>query len=99
MVVNGRIDEVQARIMGTAILAVEVLGPEEAFRRVVAEDELAGPIERRNGTLEFAYGGDAEAASELLARLVGAGVRVASFARRREGLEELFLKVGAKELS
>ena len=37
--------------------------------------------------------------SDLLARLVGAGVRVASFARKQAGLEEVFLKVGARELS
>ena len=48
---------------------------------------------------EFPFTGNAEEASDLLARLVGSGVRVASFSRRKEGLEELFLAIGAKELS
>jgi ABC-2 type transport system ATP-binding protein len=99
MVVSGRIDEVNARVLGAAILAVEVLGDAEALIRIVGDDPRAGAIERRGEAFEFRFRGDAEAASDLLAALVGGGVRVASFARRREDLEELFLKVGAKELS
>ena len=98
-VVSGLIDEVNARIMGDASLAVEVLGDAETFLRLIAEDERAGPVERKGPLLEFRFRGDAEAASELLARLVTSGVRVASFARRKDNLEELFLKVGARELS
>lgn len=99
MVVSGKIDEVTARVMGSAVLAVEVLGPAEEFLRILAADPRAGAVERSNGAYEFRYRGDAEEASVLLAALVTSGVRVASFARRKEGLEELFLKVGARELS
>jgi ABC-2 type transport system ATP-binding protein len=99
LVVGGRIEEVNARIMGDSTLAVEVLGDPETFLRIVAGDERAGPIERKGAAHEFRFRGDAEAASELLARLVAEGVRIASFARRKENLEELFLKVGARELS
>ena len=47
LVVSGRIDEVNARIMGDASLAVEVLGDPETFLRLIAEDERAGPVERK----------------------------------------------------
>jgi ABC-2 type transport system ATP-binding protein len=99
LVVSGRIDEVNARIMGDSVLSVEVLGETETFLRLVAEDTGAGPVERKGSAMEFRYRGNAEEASVLLTRLVGAGVRVASFARRKDNLEELFLKVGARELS
>ena len=99
MVVNGRIDEVNARIMGDSLLSVEVLGDPELFQQILAGDDRAGKAERKGNMFEFRYRGGAEQASELLARLVGGGVRVASFARKRENLEELFLKVGARELS
>jgi ABC-2 type transport system ATP-binding protein len=99
LVVSGRIDEVNARIMGESLLAVEVLGDPATFLAIVAADERAGPAERKGASFEFRYRGGAEEASDLLGRLVGAGVRVASFARRKENLEELFLKVGARELS
>ncbi len=100
MVVSGRIDEVNAQIMGGAPLAIEILDGEERFLNLVAEDPLAGVVEREaDGIYLFRYGGDSQVASQLLTQLVTAGVRVASFSRRKEGLEELFLKVGAKELS
>ncbi|HWE35375.1 MAG TPA: ABC transporter ATP-binding protein [Isosphaeraceae bacterium] len=99
MVINGTIDEVRDRVMGGTILEVEVLGDPEPLLRIVAEDPLAGKAEQVNGTIAVPYRGDVEAASDLLAVLVRGGVRVAAFRRRREGLEELFLKVGAKELS
>ncbi len=99
LVVSGRIEEVNARIMGDSVLSVEVLGAVEVFERIIADDPRAGPVQRVGNAMEFRYRGDADAASELLARLVGSGVRVASFARRKDNLEELFLKVGARELS
>jgi ABC-2 type transport system ATP-binding protein len=100
MIVSGKIDEVNARVMGTAYLTVEVLDGLEAFLRVVESDGRAGLVERKNGTAyEFPFEGGPDAAADLLATLVREGVRVASFAPRREGLEDLFLKVGAKEVS
>ena len=38
LVVSGRIDEVNARIMGDSLLAVEVLGETETFLRILAGD-------------------------------------------------------------
>jgi ABC-2 type transport system ATP-binding protein len=100
MIVSGKIDEVNARVMGTAYLSVDVLDGLEAFLRVVESDGRAGLVERKNGTAyEFPFEGGPDAAADLLATLVRAEVRVASFAPRREGLEDLFLKVGAKEVS
>jgi ABC-2 type transport system ATP-binding protein len=99
MVVSGTIAEVQERVMGGSVLLVEVLGDSAAVAAIVESDAMAGPLEHTNGTFSIPYRGTAEDASALLAALVGGGVKVASFTRRREGLEELFLKVGARELS
>jgi ABC-2 type transport system ATP-binding protein len=65
----------------------------------VAEDPNAGTVEPRDGMLAIHYKGTPAQASDLLTGLVRGGVRVGSFSRRREGLEELFLKIGAKEVS
>jgi ABC-2 type transport system ATP-binding protein len=99
MVVSGTIAEIQQRLMGGAVLVIEVLGDLGALPSIVEADPLADTVEVADGTVSIQYRGDAEQASDLLAALIRGGVRVASFARRREGLEELFLKVGAKELS
>ena len=79
--------------------AYEVLSDPEPFLSIVEASVGAGPVERRNGFYEFRFQGDKEAAGELLKVLVQGGVRVCSFERRRDNLEELFLKVGSRELS
>jgi ABC-2 type transport system ATP-binding protein len=100
VIVAGRIDEVNQRVMGDSYLTVEVLGETELFHWIVGADGRAGAIESRGkNTYEFRFHGDAQAASELLATLVQQGVRISGFARRRDNLEDLFLKVGSKELS
>ncbi len=97
LVISGRIDEVNRRVMGDSLLSVEVLGDPELFLSIVGPDERAGPVEHRNHSFEFRFQGDSEAAASLLTTLVERGVRVASFERRRDNLEELFLKVGSLE--
>jgi ABC-2 type transport system ATP-binding protein len=99
MVVGGRIEEVNRRILGDSLISVEVLSDPERFLSIVGASVKAGPVERKNGAYEFRFQGDPESASDLLKALVEGGVRVASFERRRDNLEELFLKVGSKELS
>jgi ABC-2 type transport system ATP-binding protein len=100
IVVAGRIEDVNQRVLGDTLVAVEVLDEPEVFHWIVGADDRAGPIESKgNGTYEFRFRGDARAASELLASLVHQGVRVSAFSRKRDNLEDLFLKVGSKELS
>jgi ABC-2 type transport system ATP-binding protein len=99
LVIAGRIDDVNRRVMGDTLLVVEVLGEPDVFLNLVETDHRAGAIERKNGAFEFRFQGDADAASDLLTALVHQGVRVASFVRRKDNLEDLFLKVGSRELS
>ena len=47
IVVSGRIDEVNQRILGDSLLAVEVLSEPELFQWIVGADERAGPIKPR----------------------------------------------------
>ncbi len=98
MVVSGGIEDVAGRIGRKGMLLVEVLAGAEAFERLLAERQLE--TVKRNGSLwEVAFEGDRELAADLLSEAVGRGVRLASFARRKDTLEDLFLQVGAKEVS
>jgi ABC-2 type transport system ATP-binding protein len=101
MVVSGTIDAVRARFAQGLVLVVELLGGVEEFHRLLGADPLVSGIEGNGNGAAFRvhYRGTREQAADLLGRLVQAGVRVASFAPHREGLEELFLKIGAKELA
>jgi ABC-2 type transport system ATP-binding protein len=97
--ISGRIDEVNRQVMGDQLLSIEVLAGEDVLMAIVGADDRAGTIKRTGDTMEFRFRGDAEAASDLLANLIQKGVRVSAFQRRRDNLEDLFLKVGSKELS
>jgi len=99
MVVNGTIADVQRRVLGGQVLVVEVIGDPGSLEAIVGADALADAVARAENTFSIRYAGDAEQSSDLLASLVRGGVRVSSFSKRHEGLEELFLKVGASELS
>ena len=86
--------------MGETLLVVEVLGePERVSRRSWRPIHAPGRSSTRTGPSSFGFEGDAEAASELLTGWSRQGVRVASFVRRKDNLEDLFLKVGSRELS
>src|SRR5436190_17581084 len=52
LVISGRIEEVNARIMGDTALSVEVLGDVEAFERIIADDPRAGPVQRAGNAME-----------------------------------------------
>ena len=100
MVVSGAVEEVTRQVMGHAVISIEVLEKGDALLSVIGRDRLAGPVaEPEPKKFEFAYEGVPEQVSELLTRIVSAGIPVISFGRKKEGLEEVFLKVGAKEVS
>ncbi len=77
--------------LGDSALAIEILGDPEVWLRMLSDDPRTGTVRHENGALVLRYWGGPEEASELLARLVGAGVRVVSLSRRKDSLEELFL--------
>lgn len=99
LVMSGRVDEIATKVLGQAEMLVEVVSGAEALAEVLAANGNAGTLTQTGDTYSFAFQGDAEAAADLLAALVSAGVKVASYGRKKEGLEEVFLAVGAKEVS
>jgi ABC-2 type transport system ATP-binding protein len=100
MVISGTVEEVSRQVMGKAVVAIEILGKGEALLSALSRDRHAGPVmEPDENKFEFTYDGEEEEIADLLGRIVGAGIPVISFGRKKEGLEEVFLKVGAKELS
>lgn len=99
LIVSGKVDEIAERVMGTAILEIDLLDGEAEFREVLRKNHLADEPHFNGRIWEIPFGGTDRAASELLNDLIHAGVSVASFTKKRESLEEVFLQVGAAELS
>jgi ABC-2 type transport system ATP-binding protein len=99
MVVTGRVEEVTARVMGAAEMLVEVIAGEDACTSLLEGHPRVKSIRRSEKEFAFEFDGGPAEASDLLAALLAGGVRVVSFTRKKENLEEVFLKVGAKEVS
>jgi ABC-2 type transport system ATP-binding protein len=99
LVETGTVTEVAARVLGAMRMALEVVSGAELCERVLAGDDQVSDIRQHNGSFSFIYAGDKAAVGELTAKLINAGVRLASFGQEKEDLEEVFLKIGAKEVS
>jgi len=99
MVTAGRVDEVTTRVLGEGSLKIEVVSGAAVLAEMLTADPRVGEVRREGNTFEFPFSGGREEASDLLTAIVSAGVRVASFMRAQEGLEEVFMKIGAKEVS
>lgn len=99
MVVTGRVEDVANQVHGGSQFEVKVLEKADEFKKIVSHEPLVKDLADQGGTWEFGFSGDDEAAARLLTKLVRAGVLVASFHRKTRSLEDVFMKVGAKEVS
>jgi hypothetical protein len=104
MLVSGRIEDILQRLDPSDQLQLELVGDPESAAKLLEEREAVARVAREPGeqpettrliaTLRGRSTADARA--DLLGELVRAGVRVSSLTTRREGLEDLFLKVAGK---
>ncbi len=108
MVVSGTIDEIVARLAPDRTLVVQLAvpaGDDAAAARARAEEVLSrdprvkGTAPEGDAALAVRFEGSDEAMADLLAALVGAGVRVKGFQERRMGVEDIFRQVGARSVS
>jgi ABC-2 type transport system ATP-binding protein len=81
---------IQLRILNRAPQAEQILAQSPDVRAVNSsereEDGLGSSL------IQFSFGGDEQALSELLAALIGAGLSITRFAEDQEDLEEVFLR-------
>jgi ABC-2 type transport system ATP-binding protein len=98
---SGRISDIGRRLRLGEVLRVQVVGDVMAIAAArdwfatqpdVASAEILAPA-----AIELGFRGDDEAAAGLLARAIGAGLSIASFARTATDLQELFLQVTGQD--
>jgi ABC-2 type transport system ATP-binding protein len=92
---QGTPDEIRAGARAARSVHARVLGGPDEVQRAVAVAREAGALNAvgQGPSLFAELTGGEEAEADLLAALVGAGLRVVSFAERDGGLERLFLSV------
>ncbi|HEY7970153.1 MAG TPA: ABC transporter ATP-binding protein [Candidatus Limnocylindrales bacterium] len=94
---QGKVADIERQLRFGAVLRIAILGDGDAIEAARAHLEgdhrVASATVLDGGVIEVGFRGDDEAAAELLAAAIAAGIRVASFARAASDLEELFLQV------
>jgi ABC-2 type transport system ATP-binding protein len=96
---QGRVADIERRLRFGAVLRVRILtgrDVDEARNHFAADPRVASATLLDDGQIELGFRGDDEAAAQLLAGAVSAGIKVTSFARAASDLEELFLQVTAQ---
>jgi len=99
MIVSGRIEDVVAQMSPHKTVMVEVLGPWSAARAIIEEFDGVKEIETGDKGLTVTFDGTDEQVVALLAALVAREIKVKAFYERSMDVEDVFLKVGAREVS
>lgn len=102
VVVQGSIAEVEAKFTSGLELKIRVLDrPQEALAWLSGHHQVTSAMTEKDASdfLVTLVTSDESTVADLLSGMIQAGFRVSSFSQRRERLEDIFLKVGAKEVS
>jgi ABC-2 type transport system ATP-binding protein len=99
MVIAGRVEDVAVQVLGGHEIYLELLEGADRLAALLADTPGAGAPQAEGEGFVFSFSGDQAAIGELLGRLVAAGLPVVAFGRRKRDLEEVFLAVGAREVS
>ncbi|MBP8300397.1 MAG: ABC transporter ATP-binding protein [Planctomycetes bacterium] len=91
-IVSGSIAEIQQSVRHEQAVSMRVLGDVAMAEQFLLVQPGVGQVFPDGQQLRFAFAGDDEQMSELLARAVGQGVRILEFARVEADLEDIFLK-------
>ena len=95
---TGSVRDVIARLTSGRRLRITVIAGKEAAIEILEPLPAVKHVQAVNGTIEAEYEGDEVTASEILAKLTGAGIRVSSFTPVDGGLEDAFLRATSEEV-
>ena len=99
LVASGSLDDIRKQVIGTRTLRLRVLSDREQAIETLKRQPGVGEVYPSDGLLEVEFLGGEDAAADLLANLVGAGVRLAAFAEELSDLEEIFLRLTKGEVA
>jgi len=99
LVVGGRIEDLLAKLKGATTLHVEVVSGAQQLDALLNSHPRVRSHMVKNGAVAIEFDGTDDDIADLHGEVVRAGVRVKSFYEKRENLEDIFLKVGAYEVS
>lgn len=89
----GSMEEIVARDSPLHTIVIRAAGDPDALRRELLEMPLVCSARATGGEVEIQLEGGDETSSDILARLVGKGFRIAEFRQRQMDLEDVFMTV------
>jgi ABC-2 type transport system ATP-binding protein len=104
MVISGTVDEIRSRmgIMNELVIKIFDMSAEISARTVdllKTSPMLGSLLEASSGRIRFAFSGQEQDVTGLLAKLVHSGVPVTEFYLKKADVEDIFLKIGPRETS
>ncbi len=103
LVVSGSLEEIRRRVGSAQKLVIKFLDHEHSVNAFWAQvDQWQIPrsfVAEENGTFRIEFPHDEAAGTEFLNQLVARGARVKHFELESDDIEDIFFKVGAKEVS
>jgi ABC-2 type transport system ATP-binding protein len=99
LVASGSLDEISRRVRQGRTLRLKVLSNRDEAEAILRDRPGVGEVYEGNGYLEVEFLGDDEATVDLLAALVGRGVKVVSFTEVAGDLEDAFLRLTKGEVA
>jgi ABC-2 type transport system ATP-binding protein len=93
MKASGTVQEIVRGLSAGRRLRIRVIGPRDGALRTLQSEPLVEQAGEAGEEIEAWFRGDDGTAADILQRLIGQGVRVASFHQLDGGLEDAFLKV------
>ncbi len=99
MVVSGRIDDILTRMSPHPEIEIALAEADTRLEPLLAAHPRVKSLQMDGATARVRFEGDAAAMAAFLRELVEAGLPVRRFADRRENIEDIFLKVGAHQVS
>jgi ABC-2 type transport system ATP-binding protein len=91
-IVSGSIVDIEKTVLNDQVVAMRVLGELEPVQRFLLTQPDLGALVIDGARVRFPFAGDDQALADLLARAIGAGLRVVEFGRAAIDLEDIFLQ-------
>jgi len=104
MIVQGSVEEIRERIGAKARLRLRLSGDRQAIpeelQRIIGRSNVTGELRAvAAGEFEAAFAGTDQDAAALIAEIVAAGLPLADFHVEKENIEDIFMRIGAREVS
>lgn len=93
LITQDRVADIQSRMKVNRVLHIRLMGREDEALRLLRDEPLVSTVLQDENGLHVHFSGQDEDQTELLLRLVEAGLRVLTFHEMETNLEDIFLEV------